>query len=67
MPRETDIGWVGKTRILKHTQFCVSILRVEETQQAQTTGSEGCSFVVWFGKYTDIASLVLLFGFTTPA
>ena len=22
--------------------------------------------VVWFGKYTDIASLVLLFGFTQP-
>ena len=22
--------------------------------------------MVWFGKYTDIASLVLLFGFTQP-
>ena len=26
------------------------------------TGVEGCGVVVWFGKYTDIASLVLLFG-----
>ena len=31
------------------------------------TGVEGCGVVVWFGKYKDIASLVLLFGFTTPA
>ena len=23
--------------------------------------------MVWFGKFTDIASLVSLFGFTTPA
>ena len=30
-------------------------------------GAEGCGVVVWFGKYTDIASLVLPFGFTTPA
>ena len=30
------------------------------------TGVEGCGVVVWFGKYTDIASLVLLFGFTQP-
>ena len=45
----------------------MSILRVEETQYAQTTGVEGCGVEVWFGKYTDIASLVLLFGFTTPA
>ena len=28
---------------------------------------EGRGFVVWFGQYTDIASLVSLFGFTTPA
>ena len=31
------------------------------------TGVDGCGVEVWFGKYTDIASLVLLFGFTTPA
>ena len=31
------------------------------------TRVEGCGVVVWFGKYTDIASLVLLFGFTQPA
>ena len=31
------------------------------------TGVEGCGVVVGFGKYTDIASLVLLFGCTTPA
>ena len=31
------------------------------------TGVEGCGVVVWFGKCTRIASLVLLFGFTTPA
>ena len=31
------------------------------------TGVEGYGIVVWFGKYMDIASLVLLFGFTTPA
>ena len=30
------------------------------------TGVEVCGVVVWFGKYTDIASLVLLFGFTKP-
>ena len=30
------------------------------------TGVEGYGVVVWFGKYTDIASLVLLFGFTQP-
>ena len=44
----------------------MSILRVEETQYAQTTGVDGCGVVVWFGKYTDIASLVLLSGFTQP-
>ena len=43
------------------------ILRVEETEYAQTTGVKGCGVVVWFGKYTDVASLVLFFGFTTPA
>ena len=37
------------------------------TQYAQTTGVEEYGVVVWFGKCTDIASLVLLFGFTTPA
>ena len=31
------------------------------------TGVEGCGVVAWFGKYTDIASPVLLFGFTIPA
>ena len=31
------------------------------------TGVDGCGVEVWFGKCTDIASLVLLFGFTTPA
>ena len=31
------------------------------------TGVEGCGVVVWFVKYTDIASLVLLFGFTIQA
>ena len=31
------------------------------------TGVEGCGVVVWFGKYTGIASLVLLFGLTIPA
>ena len=31
------------------------------------TGVEGCGVVVWFWKYTDIVSLVLLFGFITPA
>ena len=29
-------------------------------------GVEGCGVLVWFGKYTDIASLVLLFDFTHP-
>ena len=28
------------------------------------TAVKGCGVVVWFGKYTDTASLVLLFGFT---
>ena len=27
-------------------------------------GVEGCGVVVWFGKHTDIAFLVSLFGFT---
>ena len=31
------------------------------------TGVEGCGVMVWFDKYTDIASLVLLFGFTIPS
>ena len=31
------------------------------------TGFERYGVVVWFGKYTDIASLVLLFGFTLPS
>ena len=30
------------------------------------TGVEGYGVVVWVGKYTDIAFLVLLFGFTQP-
>ena len=30
------------------------------------TGVQVCGVVVWFFKYTDIASLVLLFGFTQP-
>ena len=30
------------------------------------TGVEGCGVVLWFGKYTDIAFLVSLFGFTQP-
>ena len=30
------------------------------------TGGGGCGVVVWFGKDTDIACLVLLFGFTQP-
>ena len=30
------------------------------------TGVDGCGVVVWFGKCKDIASLVLLFGFTIP-
>ena len=40
----------------------VSILRVEKTQYAQTTGVKGCGVVVWFGKYTEIAFVVSLFG-----
>ena len=49
----------------------MSIQRVEETLYAQATGVEGCGVVVWcgvvwFGKYTEIAFLVSLFGFTQP-
>ena len=31
------------------------------------TGFVGCGYIVWFGQYTEIAFLVSLFGFTTPA
>ena len=59
------IGWVGKTQILKHAQC---LCQFYELRKLNThTGVEGCVFVAWFGQYTEIASLVSLFGFTTPA
>ena len=58
------IGCVGKTRILKHTQFLCQFY--ESRKLNERIGVEGCGVVVWFGKYTGIAFLVLLFGFTQP-
>ena len=65
-PIQMAVGryWLGKTRILKYTQFLCQFYALRK--QNVRPGVEGCGVVVWFGKYTDIASLVLLFGFTQP-
>ena len=52
------LGVVGKTRILQHTQFLCQFCELRKRNMH--TGVEGCGVVVWFGKYTDIASLVSL-------
>ena len=57
-----NIGWVGKTKSLKHTQFLCQFYGSRKLNRRIVV--EGCGVVVWFGKYTDIAFPVLLFGFT---
>ena len=56
--------WLGKTKILKHTQFLCQFYELRKLNKR--IGVEGCGFVMWFGKYTEIAFLVSLFGYTQP-
>ena len=63
-PPHPRIYWLGSNKILKHAQF---LCQFYELRKLNThTGVEGCVVVTWFGQYTDIASLVSLFGFTQP-
>ena len=49
---------LGKVRILNHAQFLCQFYELRNLNMR--TGVGGCGFVVWFGKYMDTASLVLL-------
>ena len=63
--RTLDAYWLGNYQNPQARTVLVSILRVEKLNNH--TGVEGYGFMAWFGQYTDIASLVSLFGFTIPA